>query len=594
MTANELRQKYLDFFVSKGHKIIPPAPLIPENDPTTMFNSAGMQQLVPYILGQKHPQGTRLVDSQPSVRLQGINDDIDEVGDNRHTTFFEMLGNWSLGDYFKKEQIPWIWEFLTQELKLSKTKLYVSVFAGTKDIPADQESTTLWKSLGVPDNHIFKYGDTKNWWSRSGPPSEMPAGEPGGATSEIFYEFTQIKHDPKFGEVCHPNCDCGRFLEIGNCVFMEYKKEPNGTLSLLPSKNVDFGGGFERLLAATLNESDIFKTELFYPLIQELEKSASQKYQGHQSAMQITVDHLKSSTFLIAQGLEPSNKQQGYLLRRLIRRAIMKMRHLGIEDYSKVTHDIVKKISVTYSESYPETKDINKISAILLTEINRFEKTLTKGLREFNKLQEISGQAAFNLLQTYGFPLEMTEELAKEKGLSVDIDQFKKELEKHSAKSRTASAGMFKGGLADTSATTTQYHTTTHLLHQAMRDVLGNHVQQSGSNITVERLRFDFTHQETLTNEQIQKITETINHKIAEDLPVAHQEMPYQEAVDAGALAFFRQKYPEQVTVYSIGDYSKELCGGPHVTSTGKIGKIKVDKQKALGQGLRRVYLKFI
>lgn len=594
MTANELRQKYLNFFVSKGHQIIPPAPLIPENDPTTMFNSAGMQQLVPYILGQKHPKGTRLVDSQPSVRLQGINDDIDEVGDNRHTTFFEMLGNWSLGDYFKKEQIAWIWEFLTQELKLPKNKLYVSVFSGTKDVPADRESLKLWESLGVSNDHIFKYGDTKNWWSRSGPPSNMPAGEPGGATSEIFYEFTKIKHDLKFGEVCHPNCDCGRFLEIGNCVFMEYKKESNGTLSMLPSKNVDFGGGLERLLAATLNESDIFKTELFYPLIQELKKSSGLKYQGHQSTMQITVDHLKASTFLIAQGLEPSNKQQGYLLRRLIRRAIMKMRHLGIEDYSKVTHNIVEKICTIYSESYQETKNVKNISSILLTEINRFEKTLNKGLREFNKLQKITGQAAFNLFQTYGFPFEITEELAKEKGLSVNIDNFKKELEKHSAKSRTASAGMFKGGLADTSETTTQYHTTTHLLHQALRDILGNHVHQAGSNITAERLRFDFTHPAALSDKELEKIAEIINQKIEADLQVTHQELSYQQAINAGALAFFRQKYPDKVIVYSIGDYSKELCGGPHVTSTGKIGKIKIDKQKALGQGLRRVYLKFI
>jgi len=592
MTADQLRQRYLDFFVSKGHKIIPPAPLIPENDPTTLFNSAGMQQLVPYLLGKKHPLGTRLVDSQPSLRLHGFSDDIDEVGDNRHTTFFEMLGNWSLGDYFKKEQITWIWEFLTKDLSLPTNKLYITVFAGTKDVPEDKESLETWKSLGVPDNHIYKHGDTKNWWSRSGPPSKMPAGEPGGATSEIFFEFTQVKHNPKFGKKCHPNCDCGRFLEIGNCVFMEYKKEADGSLSKLPKKNVDFGGGFERLLAVTLNQPDIFKTELFYPLIQELEEAANAKYQDNKPVMQVVVDHLKAATFLVAQGLEPSNKQQGYLLRRLIRRAVMKMRSVGIEDFSKVINGIVSKISKIYSKNYPEIKNIENISVILIAEINRFKKTLTRGLKEFNKLQKIDGIAAFNLFQTFGFPFEITEEIAKEKGLSVDKNQFKKELEKHQKKSRTASAGMFKGGLADTSETTTKYHTATHLLHQAMRDVLGNHIQQAGSNITVERLRFDFTHNKALTEKEILKIEKIIKQKIGEDLPVTQKKMPYQEAIDSGVLAFFKQKYPDQVTVYSIGEYSKELCDGPHVTSTGKIGKIKIDKQKALGQGLRRLYLK--
>ena len=594
MTVQELRQKYLDFFVSKGHQIIPPAPLIPENDPTTLFNSCGMQQLVPYLLGKKHPLGTRLVDSQPSLRLHGFNDDIDEVGDNRHTTFFEMLGNWSLGDYFKKEQLTWIWEFLTKNLSLPKDKLYVTVFAGNKDAPEDKDSIKIWKDLGVPDNHIHKYDDTKNWWSRSGPPNKMPTGEPGGTTSEIFFEFTQIKHNSKFGETCHPNCDCGRFLEIGNCVFMEYKKEADGSLSKLPKKNVDFGGGLERLLATTLNEPDIFRTELFYPLIQELEKASNTKYENNKPGMQVAVDHLKATTFLIAQGLEPSNKQQGYILRRLIRRAVLKMRGLGIKDFSKTTSNIISKISETYSESYLEVKNTKKIFSTLTAEIDRFEKTLNKGLREFNKLSKIDGKTAFNLFQTYGFPFEITEELVKEKGLSVSREQFTKELEKHQKLSRTASAGMFKGGLADHSEITTRYHTATHLLHQAMRDVLGNHIQQAGSNITSDRLRFDFTHPKALSDKEILRIEKLINQKIKENLPVTHKEMPYQDALGTGVLAFFKQKYPEQVTVYSIGKYSKELCGGPHVKNTGQIGKIKVDKQKVLGQGLRRVYLKFI
>ena len=596
MTANQLRQKYLSFFESKGHKVIPPAPLIPENDPTTLFTSSGMQQLVPYLKGQAHPQGKRLVDSQPCFRAS----DIEEVGDDRHTTFFEMLGNWSLGDYFKKEQLSWVWEFLTNKkwIGLPKEKLHVTLFKGNQDVSKDEESFSIWQNLGVSKENIHFYDATKNWWSRSGTPDKMPPGEIGGPDSEIFYDFGEdlkIHETSKFkDQKCHVNCDCGRFLEIGNSVFMQYEKQKDGTFKPLPKQNVDFGGGFERLLAVVQNEPDIFKTELFYPLIQELEKVSNKKYQDYKPAMQVIADHLKAAVFLIAQGLEPSNKQQGYVLRRLIRRAVMKMSNLNIEDYSQITNNIVSQVSQIYSQVYPEVKHIKNTTSVLNTEIDKFKKTLDKGLREFNKLSQIDGKAAFDLFQTYGFPLEITTELAQEKGLSVDKNQFKKELEKHQEISRTASAGMFKGGLADTSETTTKYHTATHLLHQALRDVLGDHVKQAGSNITSERLRFDFTHQEALTEEELSKIEKIINQKIEEDLPVTYKKMSYKEAMDSGALAFFKQKYPDQVTVYSIGNYSKELCGGPHVTNTGQIGKIKIDKQKALGQGLRRVYLKFI
>lgn len=572
MTADQLRQKYLDFFVSKGHKIIPPAPLIPENDPTTLFTSSGMQPLVPYLKGKSHPMGNRLVNSQPCFRAE----DIEEVGDNRHTTFFDMLGNWSLGDYFKSEQLTWIWEFFTKELNLPQKKLHVTLFEGNKDVPKDKESLKIWQDIGVPQDHIHFYDAQKNWWSRSGTPENMPAGEIGGPDSEIFFEFIQVKHNSKFGKKCHVNCNCGRFLEIGNSVFMQYEKQKDGTFKPLPKKNVDFGGGLERLAQAVQNTPDIFQIDIFKPVIQLIEQVTEEKYQAkNQAPMRIIADHLRAAKAMIDGGLTPSNKQQGYILRRLIRRSAVKFRQLT----GKINTDSFKEI-------------VNE--PVIVDEIAKFQKSLTKGLNLIEKTdpKKINAQFAFDLFQTYGFPFEITEELAKEKGLSVNNKNFKKEFLKHQEKSRTASAGMFKGGLADHSEVTTKYHTATHLLHQAMRDILGDHTKQAGSNITVERLRFDFTHPEVLTEKEITKIENTINQKITEDLPVTRKETSYQDAIDSGVLAFFKQKYPDQVTVYSIGQYSKELCGGPHVTNTGKIGKIKIYKQKALGQGLRRLYLK--
>ena len=572
MTADQLCQKYLDFFVSKGHKIIPPAPLIPENDPTTLFTSSGMQPLIPYLKGKPHPMGNRLVNSQPCFRAE----DIEEVGNNRHTTFFDMLGNWSLGDYFKTEQLTWIWEFFTRELNLPREKLHVTLFEGNKDVPKDGESFKIWQDIGVPKDHIHFYDATKNWWSRSGTPENMPPGEIGGPDSEIFFEFTQIKHNSKFGKKCHVNCDCGRFVEIGNSVFMQYEKQEDGTFKPLPKQNVDFGGGLERLTQAVQNSPDMFQIDIFKPLIQLIEQVTGQKYQGENRApMRIMADHLRAAKAMIEGDLVPSNKQQGYVLRRLIRRSAVKFRQL------------TGKLD---PNSFSGLVD----EPVIVEEINKFQKSLTKGLNLIEKTdaKKINAQFAFDLFQTHGFPFEITQEILSEKGLKLDEKAFVKIKEKHQQKSRTASAGMFKGGLANTSETTTKYHTATHLLHQAMRDVLGNHVQQSGSNITVERLRFDFAHNKALTEKEILKIEKIIKQKIEEDLLVTQKEMPYQEAIDSGVLAFFKQKYPDQVTVYSIGEYSKELCGGPHVTSTGKIGKIKIDKQKALGQGLRRLYLK--
>lgn len=580
MTSKEIRQKYLEFFVSKGHKIIPPSSLIPENDPTTLFTSSGMQPLVPYLKGKVHPMGNRLVNDQPCFRAE----DIEEIGDNRHTTFFEMLGNWSLGDYFKKEQLTWLWEFFTSKdwLNLPKEKLHVTLFEGNKEIPKDDESLKIWRDLKVPEDHIHFYNATKNWWSRSGTPENMPPREIGGPDSEIFYDFgkeLKLHENSQFKDKkCHVNCDCGRFIELGNSVFIQYEKEKDGTFKLLPKKNVDFGGGLERITQAVQNTPDIFQTDIFKPFIQAITRATKKEYKDDALIpIRIIADHLRAAQTMISGGLIPSNKQQGYVLRRLIRRSAVKFRQLtgdlNTDNFEKITDE-----------------------PVIIEEISKFQKSLARGLKLIEKtnLKKIDIKFAFNLFQTYGFPFEITQEILLKKGLSLDTKDFNKIKKSHQEKSRTASVGMFKGGLADHSEITTKYHTATHLLHQAMRDVLGDHIEQAGSNITTERLRFDFTHKTALTSKQILAIEQTVNKKIQEDLSVSHKEIPYEDAISAGVLAFFKQKYPDKVTVYTIGQYSKELCGGPHVTSTGKIGKIKVDKQKALGQGLRRVYLKFI
>lgn len=576
MTIDEVRQKYLDFFTSspRNHKIIPSAPLILENDPTTLFTSAGMQPLVPYLLGEEHPQGKRLVNSQPSIRTQ----DIDEIGDNRHTTYFEMLGNWSLGDYFKGEQIAWIWEFLTEVLVLPKDKLYVTVFAGNDEVSRDEESYKIWKKLGVADDHIFEYGDDKNWWSRAGSPSQMPAGEIGGPTSEIFYEFTSVTHNEKFGNKCHPNCNCGRFMEIGNSVFMVYKKT-NNALEELPNKNVDFGGGLERLTAAVNNDPDIFHLPVFWAIIKQIENLSGKRYGNNDKetqAMRVIADHMRATIAMANEGLEPSNKLHGYIMRRLIRRSVVKMNTL---------------MGTTKS------LDFKKITAkqTILNEVEKFLITLQRGLRELEKLTKINGKAAFDLYQTYGFPLELTLEMAHEKGQEVDVKKFKQAFEKHQDISRSQSTGKFKGGLADASEETTKLHTVTHLLHAALRQVLGKHVSQKGSNITAERLRFDFTHHAPLSQEEIQKIEDLINDQIKKELPVSYAMMSLDEAQKAGALAFFTERYADKVKVFTIGNnntwFSREVCGGPHVKNLSEIkGRVKITKEKSASAGVRRVY----
>lgn len=552
ITSDKVKEKYLDFFEKRGHKRISPAPLVLENDPTTLFTSSGMQPIVPFLTGEEHPEGKRLVDYQPCVRTV----DIDEVGDNRHLTYFEMLGNWSLGDYFKEEQLPWIWEFLTIELGLDQKKLAVTVSSGGKNIPEDIESYEIWKKIGVKEDRIYKYPiEEENWWSRSGKPDDMPVGEIGGPDSEIFFEFTNVVHNSKFGKICHPNCECGRFLEIGNSVFIEYIKNKNGEFEDLPNKNIDFGGGLERITASLNNDPDIFKTDIFWPTIEKLEKITNKKYEEDKRNFRIIADHLRSSEALIENGVTPSNKQQGYVLRRLIRRMAIK------------------------------SKEIKNLTAnnIILEELNHFEKTLENGLKEVKKIDKIDGKLAFDLYQTYGLPLELTIEFFSDKGQEVDKEEFKKEFEKHKEMSRSTSAGMFKGGLSDHSEETTKLHTVTHLLHASLRKILGDGVSQKGSHITSERLRFDFSYTEKLTDEQIKKVFDLINQKIDEDLPVTFIETTPKEAIKG-----------EKIKIYSMGDFSKEVCGGPHVENTNKLGRVKIIKQEKIGSGVVRIYIKFV
>jgi len=601
MKSADVRTKYIEFFKSRGHVVIPSAPIVPENDPTTLFTSSGMQPLIPYLLGQPHPSGKRLVDSQKSFRAQ----DIDEVGDNRHTTFFEMLGNWSLGDYFKKEQLPWIFEFLTVDLGLDPKRLYVSVFEGDASVPKDTESIEIWKSL-FADKHIdarigeriFCYPAKKNWWSRSGEPKKMPAGEPGGPDSEVFYDFEPEQkiheHSPFAHETCHPNCDCGRFMEIANSVFMQYQKLEDGSITEMKQKNVDFGGGLERLVAVTINSPDVFTTDLFMPIIAMIEEVSHKKY-GHREeetrAMRILSDHMRASVMMMADGVLPSNKQQGYILRRLIRRALLYGRTIGIADDWIYVGKLVEPVASIYASAYPDVlSKAREIQLIIEEEALRFGKTLEKGLREIEKLETIDGANAFKLYETYGFPWEMTEEIARKKGQNPDREIFEEEFKKHQALSRTAATGMFKGGLADHSIETTKLHTATHLVHQALRLVLGNHVSQKGSNITVERLRFDFSHPAKVTDEELKEVETIVNEQIQKDLPVSCVVSTYKEAIKNGALAFFGQRYPEKVKVYSVGTFSKEVCGGPHVEHTGTIGHFKIIKEESAGAGIRRIY----
>lgn len=609
LTHVVLRKKFKKFWESLGHKEVPPTPLVPQNDPTTLFTGSGMQQFVPNLLGEPHPLGTRLFNIQHCIRAQ----DIEEVGDNRHDTFFEMMGNWSLGDYFKEEQLNYLFTFLTDDTEgigLDPKRLYVTVFEGNNQIDRDDESIGIWKEIfekaGIKaetGERIFLYDAKKNWWSRSGVPENMPPGEPGGPTSEVFYLFDNIKHDNKYGPYCHPNCDCGRFIEIGNSVFMTHKKLEDGSFQELPKKNVDFGGGLERFLASAENDPDIFKTDVFSPVLKEIEKVTSSNYSDDKNkpTIRVIADHIKTSVFLIKNDVFPSNKEQGYILRRLLRRALLKLRALKPDFKSADISEIAKSVLTTYGEIYFDPgKDSEKITQVMYDEMKKFGTSINKGMKIIEKMESVDAKAAFDLYQTYGFPLEITEEILKERGLSVDRKIFYEEFNKHKDLSRTSSAGKFKGGLADHSEQVVKYHTATHLIHQALFDVLGPDVRQEGSNITGERLRFDFFTTKSPSDEDIKKVETIVVEKINKALPVDFAILDREEAEKIGARSFFKDKYGDKVKVYFIGAdknnivqaYSKEFCGGPHVKNTKEIDHLRIDKFKKIGSNLYRIYAK--
>lgn len=623
MNASEIRQKFLDYQKSLGHEIIAPAPLVLENDPTTLFTGSGMQPLLPYLLGETHPKGTRLSDSQPSMRLQ----DIEDVGDPRHTTVFEMLGNWSLGDYFKKEQIPAFFNFLTKTVGLDPNKIYVTCFIGNEEygIPKDTESAEIWqavfKEAGVdakiaeigsaengakrgikPGEHIFFYDDHENWWSRGGGIKTTPIGDPCGPDSEVFYDFGEDKQDIlKYGQ-SHPASDGARFMEIGNQVFMQYKRNEDGSFSELEQKNVDFGAGLERIAAASINSFDVFKISLLKPIVDHLELISHQNYDNHTDEMRIIADHLRGAYLLASQGLKPSNKQQGYALRRLIRRAILKALDLGIaQNFITEIIPIIAKNYQDLPDSILTTRD--EAISTLEKEEKAFRQTLSKGLRELQKMVEkdadgvLTGDDLFKLQDTYGFPFEVSVEEIYRQNIKLSENyraEFDQALKLQRERSQTASKGMFKGGLEDHGETTTKYHTATHLTLAALQKILDPSIGQAGSNITADRMRFDFNFERKLTDTEKQAIEDQVNAWIKADLPVTFAEYDKEYARDVlHAHGQFWEKYPARVKVYTIGDpeqpVSREVCGGPHVEHTGQIGCYKIKKEESSAAGIRRI-----
>jgi alanyl-tRNA synthetase len=590
MTASELKKKYIEFFTGKGHAVISGSSLIPENDPTVLFTTAGMHPLVPYILGEPHPAGERLVDVQRCIRTG----DIEEVGDPSHLTFFEMLGNWSLGDYFKEEAIRLSYEFLTSSewLGFDPETLYVTVFAGDEEVPADEEAAGIWRSLGIPDERIYFLGREDNWWG--------PAGQTGpcGPDTEMFID-TGI--DP-CGFECKPGCSCGKYFEIWNDVFMQYNKTTEGSYPPLKQKTVDTGMGVERTCAMLQGKKNVYEIETFLPIIRAVEQVSGAHYGADiesDRSIRIITDHIRAATFILGddKSVKPSNLGQGYILRRLIRRAIRHARKLGIErDFLSAA---ARACIEAQMEAYPELeRHRNTVLAELEREEAKFLQTLQKGEHEFEKMlpnllknpkRIVPGRVAFRLYDTYGFPIELTQELAAEHEMSVDVEGFHEAFKKHQELSKSGAEKAFKGGLADHSDRTRKLHTATHLMHQALRQVLGDHVQQKGSNITAERLRFDFSHPEPMTDEQLRKVEEIVNQQIRRDLPVHFETLTLEEAKARGAIALFGERYEEKVKVYFVGDFSMEVCGGPHVEHTGELGSFRILKEQSSSAGVRRI-----
>ena len=619
MNASEIRQKFLEYQQKLGHQVIAPAKLVLENDPTTLFTGSGMQPLLPFLLGEPHPEGKRLADSQPCLRLQ----DIEDVGDPRHTTVFEMLGNWSLGDYFKSQQIPAFFKFLTEEVGLDPHKIYVTCFIGSEKygIPKDTESAEIWQQVfkeagvdakiaeigsaekgaarGIKEGeHIFFYDDHENWWSRGGGVETTPIGDPCGPDSEVFYDFGEDKQDvATFGQ-SHPASDGARFMEIGNQVFMQYKRNEDGSFSELKHKNIDFGGGLERIAAAAIDSFDVFETSLLKPLITKIEEISHRQYIDYTADMRIIADHLRGAYLLSAQGLTPSNRKQGYALRRLIRRAILKALNLGIEQ--DFLPQIIPLIENNYRDLSDEILNTRQDAlTVLIREEQAFRKTLSRGLKELNKLKTsgLTGEELFMLQDTYGFPLELSVEEAKRQQIELSSDwqaEFDQCLAAQRERSKTASEGMFKGGLEDHSEMSTKYHTATHLLLAALQKLIDPKIGQAGSNITSERLRFDFNLDRKLTPEEIKALEDQVNQWILEDHTVTFAEFEKTYARDVlHAHGQFWEKYPDTVKVYTVGDFehpvSRELCGGPHVEHTGMLGKFKIKKEESSSAGIRRI-----
>lgn len=611
-TTKFVRDQFLAHMKENGHAIVPSSALVPDNDPTTLFTGSGMQPMLPYLLGQSHPLGSRIADSQKCFRSQ----DIEEVGDNRHTTFFEMLGNWSLGDFFKEGQIDIMWDFLINKIKLDPNRIYFTVYRGNEALGIGRDDVAIGKwqekfeALGIEsrvgdnsevngmrdDERIFCFPDKKNWWSRAGVPENMPVGEPGGPDTEMFYDFEYNKENVLHknsqwaSEPCHVNCDCGRFIEIGNNVFMQYMRTESG-VEELKQKNVDFGGGLERIVAALNDDSDVFNIDVFEKAKEIIKDISKQDYANENVyAYRVILDHLRAATFLIGDGVFPGNKDQQYFVRRLIRRAVRFAKKLNINE--NFTARVAETFIDVYSDEYANL-DVKRdeIKNIIDQEETKFRKTLENGLKEFEKISKtnINANDAFNLLQSFGFPIELTEELAKEKGVSIDMDGFKTLKDAHSESSRTASVGKFKGGLGGDGEMEIKYHTATHMLHEALREVLGDHVYQKGSNITSERLRFDFSHDNKMTDEEKKKVEDIVNEQIKNNLKVTREEVTYEKAREMGAIGVFDHKYEALVSVYHVGDFSLEFCGGPHVESTGNMGHFKILKEEAVSQGVRRI-----